>query len=108
MARAALTPGGMTAGVFPRATRTAIAAITRWKTISGVAEIVAVRYSGTAAIIGRSSNSTSRRLPVIALPHPEEDSVAVDGLRQRLVDRPPHPPPPPAPPSPFSRAPPHP
>src|SRR2546423_7295151 len=50
-------------------------------------EIVCVRYSGTAASIARSSASTSCALSLIGPPDGEDDAVALERLRERLVAR---------------------
>src|SRR5947199_1799812 len=82
-----MTFAGTTWGSFPAATRSTIASSTAWKRATGTNEVVCVRYSGTAASMARSSASTSCALSLIGPPDGEDDAVALERLRKRLVAR---------------------
>src|SRR5438034_9527354 len=82
-----MTFAGTTSGSFPAATRSTIASSTAWKSATGRSEVVCVRYSGTAASIARSSASISCAFSLIGPPDGEDDAVAPERQRERLVAR---------------------
>src|ERR1051325_2064549 len=87
MASARIALAGMTSGPRPVATLIVIAGIATWNRISGTAEIVCVKYSGTAANIASTSASISCALSLIVPPDREHDRVAVERLQDLLVHR---------------------